>query len=56
MFRPELTRRQGALLTLVPWVLVLYGPRIRARSKFASVRFISPFECGSIILTILSNN
>ncbi|KAK5000066.1 hypothetical protein LTR66_001013 [Elasticomyces elasticus] len=25
----------GALLTLVPWVLVFYGPRIRARSKFA---------------------
>lgn len=28
----------GALLTLVPWVLVFYGPKIRARSKFASVR------------------
>ena len=27
----------GALLTLVPWVLVFYGPKIRARSKFASV-------------------
>ena len=27
----------GALLTIVPWVLVFYGPRIRARSKFASV-------------------
>ncbi|KAL9610163.1 MAG: hypothetical protein Q9167_005117 [Letrouitia subvulpina] len=26
----------GALLTLVPWVLLCYGPRIRARSKFAS--------------------
>ena len=26
----------GALLTLVPWVLVFFGPRIRARSKFAS--------------------
>ncbi|CAI6335912.1 unnamed protein product [Periconia digitata] len=26
----------GALLTLVPWVLVVYGPRIRARSTFAS--------------------
>jgi len=25
----------GTLLTLVPWVLLLYGPRIRARSKFA---------------------
>lgn len=28
----------GALLTIVPWVLIFYGPRIRARSKFASVR------------------
>lgn len=27
----------GAVLTIVPWVLVFYGPRIRARSKFASV-------------------
>lgn len=26
----------GTLLTIVPWVLVLYGPKIRARSKFAS--------------------
>jgi hypothetical protein len=26
----------GALLTIVPWVLVFYGPRIRARSKFAA--------------------
>ena len=26
----------GALLTLVPWVLLFYGPRIRARSKFCS--------------------
>lgn len=26
----------GALLTAVPWVLVLYGPKIRARSQFAS--------------------
>ena len=26
----------AALLTIVPWVLVLYGPKIRARSKFAS--------------------
>ena len=25
----------GLLLTLVPWVLVLYGPKIRARSKIA---------------------
>jgi hypothetical protein len=25
----------AALLTLVPWVLVFYGPKIRARSKFA---------------------
>ncbi|KAI4138066.1 MAG: hypothetical protein L6R39_006983 [Caloplaca ligustica] len=26
----------GAVLTVVPWVLVFYGPKIRARSKFAS--------------------
>jgi multidrug resistance protein len=26
----------GAILTIVPWILVFYGPRIRARSKFAS--------------------
>jgi len=26
----------AALLTIVPWVLVFYGPRIRARSRFAS--------------------
>lgn len=26
----------GALLTLVPWVLIFFGTRIRARSKFAS--------------------
>jgi multidrug resistance protein len=26
----------GTLLTIVPWVLVFYGPKIRARSKFAS--------------------
>lgn len=26
----------GALLTIVPWVLVFFGPRIRARSKFAA--------------------
>jgi len=26
----------GLLLTLVPWVLMLYGPKIRARSRFAS--------------------
>ena len=27
----------GAILTVVPWVLVFYGSKIRARSKFASV-------------------
>ena len=27
----------GAVLTMVPWVLVFYGPQIRARSRFASV-------------------
>ena len=26
----------GMLLTVVPWILVLYGPKIRARSKVAS--------------------
>ncbi|KAK4547054.1 hypothetical protein LTR36_001275 [Oleoguttula mirabilis] len=26
----------SALLTVVPWILVFYGPKIRARSKFAS--------------------
>jgi Fe2+ transport system protein B len=26
----------GIVLTFVPWVLMLYGPKIRARSKFAS--------------------
>jgi multidrug resistance protein len=26
----------GAVLTLVPWVLIFFGPRIRARSKIAS--------------------
>jgi MFS family permease len=26
----------GVVLTFVPWVLMLYGPKIRARSKFAS--------------------
>ncbi|KAF2476569.1 MFS general substrate transporter [Lindgomyces ingoldianus] len=28
----------GTLLTLVPWILVFYGPKIRARSKFASAQ------------------
>lgn len=26
----------GLLLTMVPWVLVLFGPRIRGRSRVAS--------------------
>ncbi|KAF2229594.1 MFS general substrate transporter [Viridothelium virens] len=26
----------GTLLTIVPWILVFYGPNIRARSKFAA--------------------
>lgn len=25
----------GFLLTIVPWILLLYGPKIRARSKLA---------------------
>ena len=29
----------GAVLTVVPWVLVFFGPKIRARSRFASVSF-----------------
>ena len=28
---------QGLLLTMVPWVLKIYGPKIRARSRVASV-------------------
>lgn len=28
----------GVVVTIVPWVLVFFGPRIRARSKFARVR------------------
>ena len=27
----------GALLTIVPWILVFYGTEIRARSRFAKV-------------------
>lgn len=35
---------QSLILTFVPWVLVFYGARIRARSKIASVRILSrPF-------------
>jgi hypothetical protein len=26
----------SAMLTVVPWVLVFFGPRIRTRSRFAS--------------------
>jgi hypothetical protein len=26
----------GTILSIVPWILVIYGPTIRARSKFAS--------------------
>ncbi|KAF2863357.1 putative MFS multidrug transporter [Piedraia hortae CBS 480.64] len=26
----------SALLTIIPWILIFYGPQIRARSKFAS--------------------
>ncbi|EAS30121.3 multidrug resistance protein [Coccidioides immitis RS] len=31
----------GSLLTIVPWVLAFFGPKIRARSKFASVRQVA---------------
>lgn len=37
------TRFQGALLTLVPWLLMFFGPKIRAKSKLASVRLFSVF-------------
>jgi hypothetical protein len=40
---------QGALLTIVPWVLVFYGPKIRARSKFASVCL------SSLVITSVAN-
>lgn len=39
----------GAILTLVPWVLVLYGPRIRARSKFACVGIASSTPCFNLL-------
>jgi hypothetical protein len=39
---------QGALLTLVPWVLVFYGPKIRAKSKFASVGGLSCTRMNSL--------
>lgn len=32
----------GALLAIVPWVLVFYGTKIRARSKFAKVFETTP--------------
>ncbi|KAI5304242.1 hypothetical protein KEM56_006701 [Ascosphaera pollenicola] len=32
----------GCALTLVPWVLVLYGPQIRAKSKIASQTMAQP--------------
>ncbi|PWW80113.1 MFS general substrate transporter [Tuber magnatum] len=32
----------GALLTIVPWVLMFYGTKIRARSKFARVSETTP--------------
>lgn len=35
---------QGLLLTIVPWVLKIYGPRIRARSKIASVGGSRPLQ------------
>lgn len=31
------SRKQGMLLSLVPWALLIYGRRIRSRSKLASV-------------------
>ena len=38
----------GALLTIVPWVLVIFGPKIRARSKFARVSHF--LFCGENVL------
>lgn len=41
----------AALLTIVPWVLVFFGTRIRARSAFAKVCITIPF-----ILELLANS
>ncbi|KAB8239649.1 MFS transporter [Aspergillus alliaceus] len=46
----------GVLLTIVPWVLAFYGPRIRARSKFASVRGLSPNLRQPIAKQLLGNH
>jgi hypothetical protein len=34
----------ATVLTIIPWVLVIFGSRIRARSKFAIVSLILAFE------------
>ncbi|EEP77935.1 conserved hypothetical protein [Uncinocarpus reesii 1704] len=46
---PKTDNDQGALLTIVPWVLAIFGPRIRARSKFASAT-------GQVISRLLYEN
>ena len=46
----------GAILTVVPWVLVFFGPKIRARSKFASVSYLDKGKIRRIMLTILGNH
>ena len=40
----------SALLTVVPWVLVFYGTRIRARSRFARVLLSLPCFRASLLL------
>jgi hypothetical protein len=45
----------GALLTTVPWVLVFYGPRIRARSKFASVSVMAVYHPSFLSWMLLAN-
>jgi len=41
----------GAVLTIVPWVLVFFGPRIRARSRFASVSGMLDYSCRLQLMT-----
>ncbi len=41
----------GAVLTIVPWVLVFFGPRIRARSRFASVSVMLDYSCMLQLIT-----
>ena len=43
----------GAVLTLIPYALVFYGPRIRARSKFASVGKLLMGNLGLLLINWL---